>query len=64
MMKDEVNDQAIAKGGPKGTKAFLKAYPATLTWTIEQLGDDKYNKFKDLADDWNTSGPPPEEQAR
>jgi hypothetical protein len=63
MKKDKVNDQAIAKGGPKGTKPFLKAYPATLTWAIQQLDDDKYNKFEDLAEDWNSSGPPTEEQA-
>jgi len=63
-MKDEVNDRAIAKGGPKGTKPFLKAYPAALTWVTKQLDDTEYNKFEDLADDWNASGPPAEEQAR
>jgi hypothetical protein len=63
-MRDEVNNRAIAQGGPKGSRAFLKAYPAALTWAIGQLDDNEYNKYEDLAEEWNVSGPPPEEQAR
>jgi hypothetical protein len=29
-MKEEVNKRAVEQGGAKGTKAFLKAYPAAL----------------------------------
>ena len=63
-MKDLVNNRATARGGPKGSKAFLKAYPAALTWAVKQLDDQEYNKCEDLAEEWNVSGPPTEEQAR
>jgi hypothetical protein len=63
-MKDLVNNWVTARGGPKGSKAFLKAYPAALTWVVEQLDDQEYNKCEDLAEEWNVSGPPTEEQAR
>jgi hypothetical protein len=63
-MKDQVNNRAIAQGGPKGSKAFLKAYSGALSWAVEQLDDEEYNKCEDMAEDWNVSGPPAEEQAR
>jgi hypothetical protein len=63
-MKEEVNNRAVEQGGAKGTKAFLKAYPAALTWAIEELDDAEYNKLEDLAEEWNMSGPPADVQAR
>ena len=59
-----MNDRAVAQGGPKGSKEFLKAYPAALTWAIKGLDDDEYNKLEDLAKEWNISGPPADIKAR
>jgi hypothetical protein len=63
-MRDEVNDRAILKGGPKGSKPFLKAYPAALTWVIQELSDAAFTELEDLAETWNLSGPPADVQTK
>jgi hypothetical protein len=60
--KTKVNSRAIKKGGPKGSKAYIKVYARALSWVIEKLSEADYAKVQKTVKHWNTSGPPPEVQ--